>query len=99
MDKLLRIGFCLLLVINILLIIFNIKYIKNIPEYSIPDSIYMIRDSIKQEIDTNIILIERNNNYYEKVIDTIKHNSINDNYIFFKTYLKHNKERFDSCDN
>lgn len=46
------------------------------------------RDSIKERIDTVTIRIKTNTIKYEKAVNTIRNNSVTDDYLFFTEYLK-----------
>lgn len=54
-------------------------------------NIYSTRDSIRCAIDTIIVEINKNNNSYEEVRNTILSNSTNDDYLFFTEYLSKRK--------
>ena len=60
------------------------------------DSIYLIRDSIVKEIDTIYYQLEENNSKYEEDLSTIISNTVSEDYIFFRDYIKSNRSRLDS---
>ena len=60
------------------------------------DSIYLIRDSIVKEIDTIYYQLEENNSKYEEDLNTIISNTVSEDYIFFRDYIKSNRSRLDS---
>lgn len=75
-------------------------YINKIDSLELEISnIQKIRDSIRSSIDTVFINIKDNEKRYEKIRDTIRSNSVNDDYLFFTEYLKWNKNRFNSINN
>ena len=53
------------------------------------------RDSISRVMDTTVIKIKENEKYYKEVVNTIIHNTVDDDYVFFINYLK----RYDSINN
>ena len=63
------------------------------------DSIYLIRDSIVKEIDTIYYQLEENNSKYEEDLSTIISNTVSEDYIFFRDYIKSNRTRIDSINN
>lgn len=101
MQKLLVI---ILIIFILILGYFAFKPIKSVPDYSNKlDSLELQilsikdkRDSIKKEIDTVIIKIEKNEIYYKQIVDTIIRNNVDDDYIFFCEYLR---KRFDDNNN
>ena len=63
------------------------------------DSIYLIKDSIVKEIDTIYYQLEENNSKYEEDLSTIISNTVSEDYIFFRDYIKSNRTRLDSINN
>lgn len=57
------------------------------------------RDSIRYIVDTITIKINTNNENYEKALDTIFSNSVDDDYLFFTEYIEQNKSRFYDSNN
>ena len=57
------------------------------------------KDSIRSLIDTVFVEIRNNEEYYEKIRDTILSNSVSEDYLFFTEYLNQYRERHDSINN
>lgn len=75
-------------------------YIKKIDSLeSVIDSLGIKRDSIKEEIDTVRIYLDKVNASYEEDRSVIINNSVSDDYLFFSEYLERNKTRLDSINN
>lgn len=75
-------------------------YIKKIDSLeSVIDSLGIRRDSIKGEIDTIRIYLDKVNTNYEEDRSVIINNSVSDDYLFFSEYLERNKARLDSINN
>lgn len=75
-------------------------YIKKIDSLeSVIDSLGIKRDSIKEEIDTVRIYLDKVNAGYEEDRSVIINNSVSDDYLFFSEYLERNKTRLDSINN
>lgn len=60
------------------------------------DSIYLIKDSLVQEIDTIYYQLEENNSKYEEDLSTIISNTVSEDYVFFRDYINANRSRLDS---
>lgn len=63
------------------------------------DSIYIVRDSIIERIDTVYKQIDDVKKEYEKEVDRINSNTINEDFIFFTDYINSNRARLDSINN
>lgn len=63
------------------------------------DSIYTVRDSIKERIDTVYIKLENNNKQYEKDVNHVLGNDADEDLIFFRDYINANRTRLDSISN
>lgn len=62
--------------------------------------LYNELDSTKNEIDTIYVEINKVNDNYKKVINTIINNDSNDDFRFFIEYIGSQKQRLDSiCEN
>ena len=76
------------------------EFIKKIDSLDFKiDSIYIVRDSILEKIDTVYIKLEDNNKQYEKNVNNILNNDANEDYVFFLKYINSNKARLDSINN
>lgn len=62
------------------------------------DTIRERRDIVREKIDTVYVEIEKTKVIYEKSRNTILNNTTDDNLLFFREYLKRNRERGDSID-
>lgn len=56
------------------------------------------RDVVRERIDTVYVEIEKTKVIYEEARNTILNNTTDDNLLFFREYLKRNRERGDSID-
>lgn len=63
------------------------------------DSIYVIKDSILEEIDTVYVKLEENKKQYEKNFNRIINHTVSEDYVFFHKYIESNKSRLDSISN
>lgn len=63
------------------------------------DSIYIVKDSIINKIDTVYYKINNINEEFKKDLDIINNNITDDNYLFFIEYINTNKGRLDSLCN
>ena len=63
------------------------------------DSIYIVKDSILESIDTVYIQLNNNNKQYEKDFNRIVNNDANEDYVFFLNYINSNRARLDSIRN
>ncbi len=63
------------------------------------DSIYVVRDSILEKIDTVYIKLENNDKQYEENFNRVINNDASEDYVFFLDYINSNRARFDSIDN
>lgn len=109
MQKIAKIILCISICVNIILgIVFlrpdkkvNTEFYKhNIDslEHDI-DSLHHIRDSIKLEIDTVYVNLTNNIKQYEKNNNVILNYSASEDYCYFTSYIKWNRERLDNIVN
>lgn len=60
------------------------------------DSITNVKDSIRERIDTIYIKLETNNKQYEKDVNRVLNNDVNEDMRFFLDYINANRARLDS---
>lgn len=60
------------------------------------DSVYVVKDSIRERIDTVYVKLENNNKQYEKDVNRVLDNDVNEDRVFFLEYINSNRARLDS---
>ena len=63
------------------------------------NSVYAVKDSICEKIDTVYIKLEDINKQYEENFNRIINNDVNKDYVFFLNYISANRARLDSINN
>lgn len=63
------------------------------------DSVYIVRDSIREKIDTVYVKLENNNKQYEENFNHVINNDASEDYVFFLDYINANRARLDSISN
>lgn len=63
------------------------------------DSVYAVRDSICEKIDTVYVKLENNNKQYEENFNHVINNDASEDYVFFLDYINANRARLDSISN
>ena len=63
------------------------------------DSVYAVKDSICEKIDTVYIRLEDTNKQYEENFNRIVNNDAGEDYVFFLDYISANRARLDSISN
>lgn len=99
---------CIFIVLIIILLVYPKKVVTKDSEEFIEkidssnskiDSIYFIKDSIQEKIDTIYIKLQDNNKQYEEDINRIVTNTVNEDYSLFLNYISSNTARLDSIYN
>lgn len=60
------------------------------------DSIYVIKDSILERVNTVYVKLEDNKKHYEENFIRVINNDASEDYVFFCDYIKTNRARLDS---